>query len=83
MPLAPTSDMLKIENAAEYESVYRERILAKLDPKKVYSDLGENAVLLCYEKWDDIRTGKKFCHRRIIADWLEESIEGTEVKELI
>ena len=82
LPLAPTSDMLKIEDAAEYEAIYRERILGKLDPQKVYADLGENAVLLCYEKWDDVKAGKKHCHRRIIASWLEDNIQGLTVNEL-
>jgi DNA-directed RNA polymerase subunit N (RpoN/RPB10) len=82
MPLAPTPDMLKIEDAAEYEKAYRERILEKLDPQKVYDDLGENAVILCYEKWDDVKIGKKHCHRRIIAKWLEDNIAGLSVKEL-
>ncbi len=67
LPLAPTPDMLKIADGAEYEKAYRERILAKLDPQKVYADLGDNAVLLCYEKWDDVKAGGKCCHRRIYA----------------
>jgi hypothetical protein len=82
LPLAPTPDMLKIENSAEYEKIYRERILGKLDPQKVYDDLGENAVLLCFEKWDDVKAGNKHCHRRIIADWLQENIQGLVVSEL-
>jgi hypothetical protein len=81
-PLMPTPDMLKIEDGAEYEKAYRERILSKLDPRKVCADLGENAVLLCFEKLDDVKAGKKYCHRRIAAKWLEDNIEGLSVKEL-
>ncbi len=82
LPLAPTPDMLKITDGAEYEQAYRERILAKLDPRKVHADLGDNAVLLCFEKWSDVKTGTKRCHRRIAAQWLEENIEGLSVQEL-
>ena len=74
--------MLKIADGAEYEKAYRERILAKLDPQKVYADLGDNAVLLCYEKWSDVEAGVKCCHRRIIAKWLEDNIAGLTVNEL-
>ena len=47
-----------------YIGNYNETVLSKLDPSKVASDLGEDAVLLCYEKPGD------FCHRHLIADWL-------------
>ena len=80
--LAPTPDMLSIADEAAYTALYCERILSKLDPQRVYAELGDNAVLLCFEKWDDIKTGKKFCHRRIVAKWLEDNIEGLGVKEL-
>jgi hypothetical protein len=65
----------------EYEILYRDQVLSKLDPQKVYDDLGEDAILLCHEKWDDIKSGKAFCHRRIVAEWLEEEL-GIEVPEL-
>jgi hypothetical protein len=38
LPLAPMPDMLDIKDAAEYEKAYRERILSKIDPRKVYAD---------------------------------------------
>lgn len=50
-------------------------LLFKLDPKKVVKDLGDDAILLCYEK------PKKFCHRKLVAMWLESNL-GIEVKEL-
>ena len=37
-------------------------------------------ALLCYEKWDDIQTGKKFCHRRFFAGWYQ-SKTGIEIPE--
>ena len=49
--------------------------LEKLDPKKVYKDLGENAILLCWEA-----TGK-FCHRHLVSIWLKEKL-NIEVEEL-
>lgn len=82
LSLAPTADMLKIEDEKEYTDLYYKNILSKLDAKIVYNELGENAVLLCFEKWDDIKSGKTFCHRRIVAKWLEENIDGLKVEEL-
>lgn len=82
LALAPTPDMLKIEDENEYKKLYYERVLNKLDPLKVYNDLGENAVLLCYEKWTDIKEKKTFCHRRMVAEWLEENISELKVDEL-
>lgn len=51
-----------------YIEIYHEDILDKLDPETVYSDLGENAIILCWEK-----PGKP-CHRRLIADWLYDHL---------
>jgi len=41
----------------------------------VYEELGENAVLLCWEK-------DGFCHRHLVADWLQEKL-GIEIKEYV
>lgn len=57
----------------EYEKQYREKILSKLDAKKIY-DLLKGQVLLCWEPPGD------FCHRRIIASWIKEEL-GIEVPE--
>ena len=80
LALAPLPDMFGLNNPEEYKKQYAERILAKLDPRKVYEDLSD-AVILCYEKWEDIRSGKTFCHRRLVAEWLEKEL-GVEVPEL-
>ena len=45
-----------------YIQIYREDILDKLDPEKVFNDLGDDAVILCWEK------PGMFCHRRLIAE---------------
>lgn len=79
--LAPPAEIIKIEDEKLYTKFYYEQVLSKLDPKQVYTELGENAVLLCYEKWADIKARKTFCHRRIVAKWLEEKL-GVKVEEL-
>ena len=79
--LAPPADIIKIEDEALYTRLYYERVLNKLNPQEVYNELGENAVLLCYEKWDDIKNNKTFCHRRIVAKWLEDNL-GVKIQEI-
>jgi hypothetical protein len=81
--LAPPAEIIKIEDEEEYRKLYYKHVLDRLDPQKVYKELGENAVLLCYEKHDDCKSGAKFCHRHMVAKWLEEHIDGLEVKELL
>lgn len=58
-----------------YTQKYKEEVLDKLDPKKVFEDLGEDAVLLCFEKPGD------FCHRHLVAKWLMDNLH-IEIKEL-
>lgn len=79
--LAPYSFMLKLE----HDEYYREfdKILEKLDPAALYSELQNDAkkagkekiALLCYEK--DANT----CHRRYVAKWFESNL-GTVVEEV-
>ena len=65
----------KVLRWGSYKVAYRECVLDTLDPHKVRGDLGEDAILLCYED-----PGKR-CHRRLVADWLERTL-GIEVPEL-
>lgn len=58
-----------------YIKHYKEEVLNVLNPQTVYDDLGENAILLCWEG------KKKFCHRHLVAEWFKEKL-GIEVKEL-
>jgi uncharacterized protein YeaO (DUF488 family) len=58
-----------------YIEIYQEELLDKLDPEKVYSDLREDAVILCWEK-----PGRS-CHRRLIADWFYDRLH-IKVNEL-
>lgn len=70
--LAPTRDMLKL-TAAEYDEKFA-AILAKLDPQEIYNSLPDECALLCFEKPNEC------CHRRWVAEWLEEGL-GIEVCE--
>ncbi len=79
--LAPPADIIKIKDEKLYEKIYYEKVLSKLNPQQVYDELGENAVLLCYEKFADIENGITFCHRRMVAKWLEDNL-GVKVDEL-
>lgn len=70
-PLKPEWYMIRIARnggqagEARYIELYNEKILAPLDPFKVIEDLGDDAILLCYEEPGE------FCHRRLVADWLK------------
>lgn len=79
--LAPPADIIKIGDKELYTQLYYERVLKKLNAAEVAKELGDNAVLLCYEKYDDCISNKTFCHRHIVAEWLENSL-GIDVKEL-
>jgi len=50
-----------------YTEAYYDEVLNHLDPYKVWNDL-KDKTLLCWEK------SGSFCHRRIVAEWLENSI---------
>jgi len=73
LPLAPTWEILsmwkdgKLEEE-DYMHLYRRDVLSKLDREKVIKDIGEDAVLLCWET-----TG--FCHRQIARDWLNGELD--------
>lgn len=57
----------------QYEKMYRENVLSKLDPKTIF-EMFKNNVLLCWEEPGE------FCHRRIVAAWIEENL-GFEIPE--
>jgi len=58
-----------------YEEQFQLEVLDKLDPKQVYEDLGEDAVILCWE------ASGKFCHRHLVAKWLMKHLQ-IEITEL-
>jgi len=77
--LAPPYWLLKKvkedHDEAYYTEQYQKEVLDKLDPKTVFEELGENAVLLCWE------APNRFCHRKLVAKWLQEHL-NIEIKEL-
>lgn len=59
-----------------YIKHFKKEVLDKLDPEQVLKELEgfsgvseDNIILLCYEK-----TGT-FCHRHLVADWLNQNIK--------
>ena len=79
-PLGPSWDLVMSYksgeiNQEEYTIRYYNEILNNLDPTRTYEELGEDSILLCYEK------SGQFCHRRLIAKWFEENL-NIKVTEL-
>ena len=80
--LAPTWDILHAYKRGEIDQdEYIRRYLLllkkrKLTPDSVVEMLPDGAILLCYEKPSD------FCHRRIVADWIELETD-IKVNELL
>ncbi len=54
-----------------YTAHYYREVLDLLNPEKVYAELGTEAIILCWEKPGE------FCHRRLVAEWLEKSLSIT------
>ncbi len=78
--LAPNYSLLmayknNLINEVEYTEQYYKEVLNNLDARQIYEELGEDAVLLCWEK------SGSFCHRHLVADWLRNKL-GVEVLEL-
>ena len=66
-------------DAAGYTAAFHAQVLAPLDPRQIYDRLtrtyGADVTLLCYEP------PGAFCHRRLVAAWLEAAL-GVTVPEL-
>lgn len=73
LDLAPAAASLKMDEDAYHD--HFAAILHRLDPAKVFADLGPNAVLLCFEPHGEM------CHRRLVAEWFEANL-GVTVPEL-
>jgi hypothetical protein len=58
-----------------YTKCFYDEVLCELDSKTVFEELGEDATLLCWEK------SGQFCHRRLVAEWLQNNLH-IEVPEL-
>lgn len=62
-------DEFKQDNNKElYTARYIDEVLNQLDARKVYEELGQDAILLCWEEPGE------FCHRRLVARWLETNL---------
>lgn len=72
--LAPSWSLVKESNEKTYRERYYREVLSRLNPVYVADDL-EGKILLCHEKPGD------FCHRRLVAEWLERNLL-IEVPEL-
>ena len=75
MTLAPPRWLLKAKDPELFDREYRKQ-LDSLDANQVAEELGPNAILLCWESFN-VR-----CHRRLVAEWLEEKL-GIVVPELL
>lgn len=53
---------------AQYAEQYRALVLYWEHPDRVVEFLGADAILLCWEP------AGQFCHRRLVAEWLETSL---------
>lgn len=71
--LAPSADLLKRSRDGlpwpEYITEYRRDVLGKLDPARIFLNLGADSILLCWERPDED------CHRHLVAEWLEEALK--------
>ena len=65
-----------IESTMFYIEKYYDTVLKDLDPVKVYHDL-DGKILLCYEE------PQFFCHRHIVAAWLELTLQETVHEVLV
>lgn len=57
-----------------YIQKYNDTVLNSLNPLDVLKELGDDKILLCWE------SPEKFCHRHLIAEWLNKF--GAVVSEL-
>ncbi len=61
---------------ADYTKAYLKLIINErnLTPQRVADDLQDGSILLCYERADD------FCHRHIVAEWIQSGTGITVVE---
>lgn len=63
------------ENIRYYIQEYWNNVLSHLDTEQIYEEL-DYSILLCYEEYPE------FCHRHIVAAWLEILL-GVKIPEII
>ncbi len=70
---------------AKWQRCFRKAVLDKLDAAEVWAELHELAgddepILCCWERLDGTKPGE-WCHRTLVAEWLNEKL-GHEVTEI-
>ena len=70
----------------EYLLRYNAEVLAKLDPAGVVEEVknlaaGHVPVLCCFESTASIAAGEHWCHRHMVAQWIEDRL-GIQVAEV-
>jgi len=73
-PLYPPEDLLEgyrsgVISQEEYTRRYNLEVLAKLDQYDVIDMIEDDAILICW------CSSEKFCHRQLVASWLEEALD--------
>lgn len=74
LALAPPWALVKERDEAKFRAGYESVVLSGLDAAAIAQELGDGAILLCWE------APGKFCHRMLVAEWLRDQL-GIEVKE--
>lgn len=82
LDMAPTKEMLdayrdKTMAWDEYEKAYRELLKKRKIAEKIKVEDLDGACLLCSEH------EPQFCHRRLLAEYLQKELKGIEIKHLI
>lgn len=70
LELAPTEAML----AEGYTPEQYAAMLDEYDPAQVLENLGEGAVLLCFEARARVADSDDACHRRMFAAWIKRRL---------
>ena len=78
-------DWFKSSTIPDYLALYG-ALLEQLDPERVVRDLlaldpGKVPVLLCFENPTAIAKGECWCHRHLVAQWLEDRL-GILIEEV-
>lgn len=82
--LAPKYDFFmeykRTHDSEHYIKCFDKQVLSNLDPIRVYQELcslanSDNFALICYEKPSD------FCHRHLVANWLNKNNYEFYIKE--
>lgn len=85
--LAPQLEWLEFKtDKAKFQPLYKE-YLETLSAGEILRRFhkaakGKDAVMLCYESWNECQAGRSFCHRHLLAEWLTKKV-GIKIDEFI